>query len=680
MIVLSSIIPASEVAAAFTTNATISVTGANVRSRPTSTSSLVKTLEMGSRVEAGEVITITGETYNEWCHVKFEYDGTEYSGYVVNCFLTKDAGVAEEAFETSIAGFPESYKSSLRSLHAAYPSWSFIPVMVGTDWETVLTEESLMGRSLIPITTDDAWKSTDSRAYNWLTNTYISYDDDCWVNATKDVVSFYMDPRNMLGPVYVFQFLNLGYEPAAQTPEDLLMTENAVIQMLEGSFMQSSTADCTKLVRPDGTLATYAQTFMDSARYSRANPYHLVSRVIQETGRSGSNTTCGTIAGYENLYNYYDIGAYSSPKPWILALIYARDGVKGGVTPESIEAARIANEINLIPWNTPYRSIVGGSRWLADQYISKGQYTLYFQKYDVMEDANGRYWHQYMTSIMAMTSESEKLRNGYAKNGILTLPLDFYIPVYENMPFEAVPQPPKTGNPNNILSSLSIDGYALTPTFDPLIADGYSVIVPYMISEISVNASPVSDTAVVSGTGVYPLTEGENKIPINVTAQDGTVRVYNISVVRNSLSGSDMFTTIYRYNANNTIAGIPPGTTSADFLTGFTVINGGTAKIATATGIEKSPEAIVASGDRLLIVNAGGTINYDISIVLYGDANGDGKISSSDLTIIVRHVLKKSTLSGPGLMAADANHDGKVSSSDLTTVVRHVLKQASITQ
>ena len=35
--------------------------------------------------------------------------------------------VKADAFETSIKGFPDSYKSSLRALHKKYPNWKFVP-------------------------------------------------------------------------------------------------------------------------------------------------------------------------------------------------------------------------------------------------------------------------------------------------------------------------------------------------------------------------------------------------------------------------------------------------------------------------------------------------------------------------------------------------------------------------
>jgi beta-N-acetylglucosaminidase len=53
----------------------------------------------------------------------------------------------------------------------------------------------------------------------------------------------------------------------------------------------------------------------------------------------------------------------------------------------------------LIPWNSPYRSIVGGAKFISQNYISRGQNTLYFQKFDVISNDDGLYKHQYMTNI-----------------------------------------------------------------------------------------------------------------------------------------------------------------------------------------------------------------------------------------------------------------------------------------
>ena len=118
---------------------------------------------------------------------------------------------------------------------------------------------------------------------------------------------------------------------------------------------------------------TYAQAFMNAAESYDVSPYHLVSRVIQEVGSNGSRSVSGTEPGYEGIYNYYNIGAYQSSDPVINALKWAS-------TPSS-------NEKYLRPWNSRYKAILGGAKYIATGYISVGQNTLYLQKFDVV--ANG---------------------------------------------------------------------------------------------------------------------------------------------------------------------------------------------------------------------------------------------------------------------------------------------------
>jgi hypothetical protein len=110
-------------------------------------------------------------------------------------------------------------------------------------------------------------------------------------------------------------------------------------------------------------------------------------------------------------------------------------------------------------------------------------------------------------------------------------------------------------------------------------------------------------------------------------------------------------------------------------------LNGGKLEFLNATGsVISASDHMLVSGDRVRILDASSNPVYDYPIVIYGDANGDGKITSSDLTVICRHVLKKTTLTGIAAVAADVNRDGKISSSDLTLVCRHVLKKTTLEQ
>jgi hypothetical protein len=66
--------------------------------------------------------------------------------------------------------------------------------------------------------------------------------------------------------------------------------------------------------------------------------------------------------------------------------------------------------------------------------------------------------------------------------------------------------------------------------------------------------------------------------------------------------------------------------------------------------------------------------------VLYGDANGDGKINAIDLTSISWNILQKRPLGGNYGIAADANHDSKINAIDLTLIVRYIQRTRDILQ
>ena len=86
------------------------------------------------------------------------------------------------------------------------------------------------------------------------------------------------------------------------------------------------------------------------------------------------------------------------------------------------------------PWNSPYKAIVGGAKWISAGYIARGQYTSYLKKFNVNPDsASSMFTHQYMSNLAAPSSEARSSYNAYKNNDLLDLPLVFSIPVYENM-------------------------------------------------------------------------------------------------------------------------------------------------------------------------------------------------------------------------------------------------------
>lgn len=89
------------------------------------------------------------------------------------------------------------------------------------------------------------------------------------------------------------------------------------------------------------------------------------------------------------------------------------------------------------PWNSPYKAIVGGAKWISSGYISRGQYTSYLKKFNVNPDsASSMFTHQYMANLAAPSSEAANSYKAYKENDLLDLPLVFSIPIYDNMDSE----------------------------------------------------------------------------------------------------------------------------------------------------------------------------------------------------------------------------------------------------
>lgn len=87
------------------------------------------------------------------------------------------------------------------------------------------------------------------------------------------------------------------------------------------------------------------------------------------------------------------------------------------------------------------------------------------------------------------------------------------------------------GSWDNYLDSLSVDGYEFTREFNK-IRDTYFLRVPESVTSLDVSAVASDSSAVVAIAGNSELSEGRSKIMVNVTADDGSVRVYRIYVDR----------------------------------------------------------------------------------------------------------------------------------------------------
>ena len=94
-------------------------------------------------------------------------------------------------------------------------------------------------------------------------------------------------------------------------------------------------------------------------------------------------------------------------------------------------------------------------------------------------------------------------------------------------------QDPNYVESNNAnLSSLSVEGYALSPAFDPAVTQ-YYVWLPYEVDSISVSASTEDKKANYAVGTCSGLVAGQGTdIAVTVTAEDGSEKVYTITAVR----------------------------------------------------------------------------------------------------------------------------------------------------
>lgn len=255
---------------------------------------------------------------------------------------------------------------------------------------------------------------------------------------------------------------------------------------------------------------TYVDMIMDAAKSSGVNPYVIAAMLIQEQGVKG---TSGLISGATGIYNFFNIEAYQSGNQ--------------SATSRGLAWAGSGNTY-LRPWNTKAKAIIGGAMFYGSTYSKAGQNTFYLKKFNVLGE--NKYKHQYMTNIEGAKNEGAMLSRAYSeedKKGVFT----FHIPVYRDMPELPEVMPTGDGSPNNRLSSLSISGYNITPSFS---SDNYSYTVelPSNVNDVNIKANAADASATVSGIGDIELNSSNSTVDIIVTAQNGTKEKYSINIKR----------------------------------------------------------------------------------------------------------------------------------------------------
>ncbi len=643
--------------------------GLNVRSGAGTSYSILKD-DYGNYIQlySNMKVTILG-TSGSWYNISFTYNDKTYTGYVSSSYVDIYDGTYDSTYAAQLkaAGFPTSYINALCYLHAKHPNWVFTPYKTGLDWSAALAAESKVGANLISKNSKASWLSTESGAYNWSTDSYTEFDSGGWVAASEALVAYYLDPRNFLTEYGIFMFEKLTYHSNYHD-------EAGVQNILDGTFM-SGTYDDTN---------TYASLFMEAAQTTGVSPYMLAARVKQEQGTNGtSNSISGNYSGYVGYYNYFNIGAYKTS---------TMNAIQRGLW-----YASQTDSSTLRPWNSIYKSIMGGSTILGNQYINKGQDTLYLQKFNVT--STNTYGHQYMTNVQAAASEATSQKAAYSDTEVA---IEFSIPIFNNMPSASCTRPTADGNPNSYLKSLTVNGVSLTPTFN-YTTTSYSAVLDAGTTSVKISATAVSSKATVSGTGTKTLKTGSNTLYVTVTAGDGTTTKYKLTLSVPAATATATPTPTKKATATPTptkkptttptkkptatatpkaeekvtskkytvvsgyIYGVSPNTSVKTFLSNLTITGSTAKKVTDASGNAKSDSDVVGTN----FVLKTDTLTYKICVK--GDISADGKVNVKDLLSIKKNLLGSESLNQAQTYAACVSGSTKPGVKDLLMIKQYLL-------
>lgn len=353
------------------------------------------------------------------------------------------AGTVEDNLRAQ--GFSESYIEDLAALQKEHPNWKFVAFKTGIDFDDAVKGE-LAGT---PTT------ETNLRAY--------------------------LDPRNWLNEKYIFQFESIRKSDAVQSVSSV----NAILKNTWMANSKINYFDTQGISKTVTEVNTYADAMIKASNYTNMSANYIAAKIRQENGGATYSATavCGTRPPFQGIFNYFNIGAYTSAMDglaWAAGFLKANkdtvlyDGTNATASPivtvsngqrmtyvkEDGEYYRVTlynelgngkyedketgyilkSDVNTTymgnygrPWTDPNKAIYYGAKYIANGYLTY-QYTMYLQKFNVNAQSGNLYRHEYMTNVSGAASEGYHLYSGYSNAGLLNSAHTFYIPVFNNMP------------------------------------------------------------------------------------------------------------------------------------------------------------------------------------------------------------------------------------------------------
>lgn len=427
--------------------------GVYIRSKAGTNGSILSSASLGQNYEMTSNTLYPSESKcpNGWYQIY--YSGSK-TGYICSDYLivyeqstdNTDGKSPSNECEVSLQqkGFPSSYWEKLCSIKKSHPNWEFNAVKNDVDGKTVDWNASVIAES--------------SCGKNYTSSSNASYrDSSCtktgdagYYPVSTEAVKYYMDPRNFLNESNIFMFEGQVRNDTVsadsyKTASDKVFNNNFMIQQIPALTEYIKVASASTGVN-QMALATRIYQELGEGKAETGDYKGQLASVLSGRYTTRFNKYYSDGRSFDNYYNFYNVGAYDGSGVTEKAMIYALKNGWGGTGNQDVDRQT---------------AVTGGAEFLKNKYVSVGQDTIYFQKFNVFpKTTSSRYLNQYMTNISAPVSEASILYSAYKKANVLDSSFKFYIPVYSNMDSSAasVPDSSSSGNsnnPNNNLNSVS---------------------------------------------------------------------------------------------------------------------------------------------------------------------------------------------------------------------------------
>lgn len=586
-----------ETYAASITTAYIEGTNVGVRETPSSKNenNLIERVSNISATVLEQVVVKVSDKNNAsgkdetWLKVSYVKDDKTKTGYVFynTDYIRLVTYDPDASFESKLKAFPESYRDALRKLHAEYPNWEFIPDPVNDSFSNAVAEQMKSNRKLVSLSSHPiSWRSMGLGAYDWSTNAWTNIEGG-WTGASKEIISYYMDPRNFLNADEIYMFMEQSYNADVQN-------KDGVSKIIKDTFMEKKYTPASG----ETGKGSYLTVIMTAAKKSGVSPYIIASKIRQEQGVKGtSDLISGKYKGYEGYYNFFNVSATGSTSTQVI-----KNGLKYAKSKD---------------WDTRYKSILGGAEFLAANYIAKGQDTYYYQDFNVHNGGT----HQYAQAVHDAYNKGVSLASTYKSDKDFSL--SFIIPVYTNMPSTAYKMPAKSDKKNNYyLKTLKVSG--LTPSFS-MFTNKYDLEVS---KDTAIKVAAVSGAKITSSQTVS-LKKGDNKVQIKVKAETGSTNTYVINV------SASRACTLYL----NSSGKIPDSNSSSSSSSSSSNTSSTTKVMIGDVNINGKIDIIDLAAIKLhLLKMEGKELKGDASVA--ADVNKDKKITIVDLAAVKMHLLE----------------------------------------